>query len=216
MRGYGKKIGLSSDYIIGLIKSFRLQQIMAIDKKGETFRLQIAPGLERDLPVVTLSGTGKSIASFVMLGDVELNEKCAHLLVERFRTQGLLERFDMLVALEAKGIALVHETARILGHPFFVVVRKTVKKYMVSPLMVPVASITSSGEQTLVLDGRDAERIKGHRVCLIEDVIATGGSVVAACDLIKYAGAEVTVISTVLQKGDFSDPRLVYLQKTEM
>ena len=201
---------------IGLIQTFRLQQIMAIGKKDETFRLQIAPGLERDLPVVTLSGTGKSIASFVMLGDVELNEKCARILVDRFRTQGLLERFDMLVALEAKGIALVHETARILGHPFFVVVRKTVKRYMVSPLMVPVTSITSGGEQTLVLDGRDAERIKGHRVCLIEDVIATGGSVVAACDLIKYAGAEVTVIATVLQKGDFSDPRLVYLQKTEM
>lgn len=178
--------------------------------------MQIAPGLERDLPVVTLSGTGKSIASFVMLGDVELNVKCAQLLVERFRTEGLLDKFDMLVALEAKGIALVHETARILGHPFFVVVRKTVKRYMVSPLMVPVTSITSGGEQTLVLDGRDAERIKGHRVCLIEDVIATGGSVVAACDLIKYAGAEVTVIATVLQKGDFSDPRLVFLQKTEM
>ena len=53
----------------------------------------------------------------------------------------------MLVALEAKGIALVHETARILGHPFFVVVRKTVKKYMVSPLMVPVTSIRSGGSR---------------------------------------------------------------------
>ena len=84
---------------------------------------------------------------------------------------------------------------------------------MVNPLMVPVTSITSTGEQTLVLDGRDADLIKGHRVCLIEDVIATGGSVAAACDLIKYAGAEVTVIATVLLKGDYTDPRLVYLQK---
>jgi adenine phosphoribosyltransferase len=82
--------------------------------------------------------------------------------------------------------------------------------------MVPVTSITSLGEQTLVLDGRDADRIKGHRVCLIEDVIATGGSILAACDLVKYAGAEVTVISTVLLKGDFQDPRLVYLLKPPM
>ncbi len=186
---------------------------MTSEKKEETFLLRLAPDLVRELPVVTHAGTDRRVASFVMLGDVELNEKSAQLLVDRFRVDGLLEKFDMLVALEAKGIALVHVTAKLLGHPFFVVVRKTVKRYMVNPLMVPVTSITSAGEQTLVLDGRDAERIRGHRICLIEDVIATGGSVAAACDLIKYAGAEVTVIATVLLKGNFQDPRLVYLQK---
>ena len=186
---------------------------MDAGKKEETFLLEIAPDLVRELPVVTHAGTDRRVASFVMLGDVELNEKCAQLFVDRFRAEGLLEKFDMLVALEAKGIALVHVTARILGHPSFVVIRKTVKRYMVNPLMVPVTSITSAGEQTLVLDGRDAQLIKGHCVCLIEDVIATGGSVAAACDLIRYAGAEVTVIATVLLKGDYTDPRLVYLQK---
>jgi adenine phosphoribosyltransferase len=189
---------------------------MNSEKKERTHLLRLQPGLERELPMVTLAGTTKRVASFVMLGDVELNVKCAAMLVERFKAERLLEKFDMLVALEAKGIALVHETARQLGHPFFVVVRKTVKKYMTKPLMVPVTSITSAGEQTLVLDGRDAERLRGHRVCMIEDVIATGGSVLAACDLIHYAGAEVTVIATVLLKGDFQDPRLVYLQKSSL
>jgi len=187
-----------------------------MNTKKETFLLRLDAGLERELPIVTLAGTNKRIASFVMLGDVELNEKCAQLLVDRFRVARLLEKFDMLVALEAKGIALVHETARKLGYPFFVVVRKNVKNYMVRPLMVPVSSITSSGLQTLVLDGWDAERLRGHRVCLIEDVIATGGSIQAACDLVRYSGAEVTVIATVLLKGGFSDPRLVYLQKSPM
>ena len=186
---------------------------MPADRKEEKFLLEIAPGLVRELPVVAHHGTNRRVASFVMLGDVELNEKCAQLLVERFRADRLMDRFDMLVALEAKGIALVHVTARILGHPLFVVIRKSVKRYMVNPLMVPVTSITSAGDQTLVLDGRDADLIRGYRVCLIEDVIATGGSVTAACDLIRYAGAEVAVIATVLLKGDFSDPRLVYLQK---
>ena len=189
---------------------------MTTNQKEGTFLLKLAPDLERELPIITLAGTDQHIASFVMLGDVELNEKCALLLIEEFRSKGLLGRFDMLVALEAKGIALVHETARSLGYPFFVVIRKTVKRYMINPLIVPVTSITSLGGQTLVLDGRDAERIKGHRICLIEDVIATGGSVRAACDLIKTAGSEVTVIATVLLKGDFEDPRLVYLQRSQM
>jgi adenine phosphoribosyltransferase len=76
-----------------------------------------------------------------------------------------VERFDILVALEAKGIALVHEVARNLGYPFFVVVRKSVKKYMVQPLIVPVSSITSAGEQTLVLIRRNVDRIRKHSVC---------------------------------------------------
>jgi hypothetical protein len=60
-----------------------------MDKNEETFRLRLGPGLERELPVVTLAGTSKRIATFVMLGDVELNEKCAQMLMDRFRADGL-------------------------------------------------------------------------------------------------------------------------------
>ena len=41
----------------------------------EIFLLKLAPDLERQLLIVTVSGTNKEIASFVMLGDVELNHK---------------------------------------------------------------------------------------------------------------------------------------------
>ena len=119
----------------------------------------------------------------------------------------------MVVAIEAKGIALTHECAYILNLPYYVVIRKALKKYMVQPITVAVESITSFGEQTIVLNGLDVERIRGKRVCIIEDVIATGGSVRAACKLIKKAGGEVTVIATVLVKGGFDDPRLVYYHK---
>lgn len=179
----------------------------------DTFLLKLAPDLERELPLVTLSGTDKQIASFVMLGDVELNTKCAELLVDKMKSRNLLDKFDILVALEAKGIAITHECARLLNIPYYVVIRKSVKKYMVSPVTVPVESITSFGEQTLVLNGLDAERIEGKRVCITEDVIATGGSVRAACKLIEKAGGEVTVIASVLLKGEFDDPRLVYYHR---
>ncbi len=183
--------------------------------KEGTFLLEFGD-VRRRLPVVTLPGTDKRIASFVMLGDVALNQTCARMMVERLRKDGLLERFDMLAAIEAKGITLVHETARCLGHPYFVVIRKSVKKYMVDPLTHPVTSITSTGRQELVLDGRDAERMRGKRVCLIEDVIATGGSVRAAHDIIAAAGADLTLIATVLLKGDFEDSRMVYLHRPPM
>jgi len=179
----------------------------------ETFLLKLGPDLERELPLINLSGTDKRIASFVMLGDVELNAKCAALLVDQMKSRGLLDKFDILVALEAKGIALTHECARLLNLPYYVVIRKSLKKYMVSPITVPVESITSFGEQTLVLNGLDVERIRGKRVCITEDVIATGGSVQDACKLIEKAEGEVTVIATVLLKGEFEDPRLLYYHR---
>jgi len=179
----------------------------------ETFLLKLSPDLERELPLLTLSGTDKRIASFVMLGDIELNAKCAALLVDQMNSRDLLNKFDMLVALEAKGIALTHECAHLLNLPYYVVIRKSVKKYMISPISVPVESITSFGEQTLVLNGLDVERIRGKRVCITEDVIATGGSVRAACKLIEKAGGEVTVIASVLLKGEFEDPRLLYYHR---
>ena len=188
-------------------------EIMKPKLVKETFLLKLGPDLERELPLIKLSGTDKRIASFVMLGDVELNAKCAALLVDQMKSQDLLDKFDILVALEAKGIALTHECARLLNLPYYVVIRKSLKKYMVSPITVPVESITSFGEQTLVLNGLDVERIRGKRVCITEDVIATGGSVQAACKLIEKAGGEVTVIATVLLKGEFEDPRLLYYHR---
>lgn len=186
------------------------------DKTSETFHLELGPGLSRDLPKRTLKGGGHEIASFVMLGDVELNKGCASLLVERMREKDLLREFDYIVTLEAKGITLAHEIAALLGHPRYVVIRKTHKRYMEKPIMVPSSSITSGGDQTIVMDGLDIQRIRGKKVLLVEDVIATGGSIDAACHLIESAGAEVSVIAAVLLKGDYSDPRLLYLKAPEM
>lgn len=185
-------------------------------KETDTFHLELGPNLSRDLPIIKLRGSKQKIASFVMLGDVDLNKKCAACLVDKMREANLLEKFDYLVTLEAKGITLAHEVADLLNYPRFVVIRKTAKKYMQRPLMVPSESITSGGNQTIVLDGPDIDRLRGKRVLLVEDVIATGGSVEAACNLISAVGAEVTVIASVLLKGNFDDPRLIYLAAPEM
>ena len=189
---------------------------MPSDLIKQTFLLKLAPDFKRELPIITLSGTDKQIASFVMLGDVELNNKCAKLLMNKVRSKGLMDEFDMLVAIEAKGIALTHECARLLDLPYYVVIRKALKKYMINPVTAPVESITSFGEQILVLNGLDVERIRGKRICITEDVIATGGSIRSACKLIEMAGGEVTVIATVLVKGDFDDPRLIFCHKPPM
>lgn len=186
------------------------------EDQEQLFRLELGQGVYRDLPIRILEGSGQKIASFVMLGDVQLNKECASLLVEKMSIDGDIEKFDYIVTLEAKGITLAHEIAATLNHPRYVVIRKTYKKYMQKPVMVPSQSITSGDGQVLVLDGIDIERIRGKNICLVEDVIATGGSVDAACHLIEAVGGEVTVIAAVLLKGSYNDPRLTYLAAPEL
>jgi adenine/guanine phosphoribosyltransferase-like PRPP-binding protein len=80
-----------------------------------------------------LAGTDHTIASFVMLGDVELNEKCGVLIAQELTGKALLHEFDLIVAIEAKGIVLAHETAKALGQPFVVVIRKSKKSTCTPP-----------------------------------------------------------------------------------
>ena len=53
----------------------------------------------------------------------------------------------------------------------YVVLRKSAKPYMLAPLKIKIKSITPSKPQILVLDGRDAKKISGKKVCLVDDVI---------------------------------------------
>lgn len=83
---------------------------------------------------------------------------------------------DAIVTAEAKGIALAYEVSKELGHKEFIVARKSTKSYMKDVVSASVHSITTAGEQHLYLDGKDADKIRGKRVCLLDDVISTGES----------------------------------------
>lgn len=171
------------------------------------YELKVA-GVTRRLPKVKVS-ENLVIASFVMLGDTEVVEKTAEELVSRLP----VDRIEMLVCLEAKGIPLTHSIARRIGVNY-VTVRKSVKSYMEDPLIEDVSSITTLGKQILVLDGVDREKITGKRVCVVDDVVSTGGSLRAVQRLLEKAGAEVVCKAAVLlEEGGYDGSDLVYLER---
>ena len=170
-----------------------------------TYRLSIA-GLERDLPIVEVA-PGLHIASFVILGDAELVVKVAPELVR------LLPPVDYLVSAEAKGIALVQEMSRLLGLQRYLLARKSVKPYMMDPLITEVVSITSQSKQILCFDGLDAKRIRGKRVAIVDDVISTGASLKAVEHLVKKAGGFVEAKAAILAEGAAARRNdIIYLQ----
>ena len=145
-------------------------------------------GLTRKLPYVQISDK-LGLASFVCLSDTELVQTVAPELVKR------LPEVDYLMTAEAKGICLTYEMSRIMGMKEFIVARKSRKPYMVNPVSHHVFSVTTQKDQTLWLDGCDADKIRGKRVALIDDVIATGESLAAIESLAQTAGANLGAVN---------------------
>ena len=159
-----------------------------------TYEINVA-GLKRDLPLCPISDT-VMIGSFVIFGDVELTCACARELLK------LAPEFDYMVAPEAKASPLVHEMARQSGRNEYFLVRKQKKAYMNGVFETVDRSITTVGEQKLYMDGADAEKIRGKRVLILDDVISTGGSIAAVENLVGQAGGHVVGRMAILAEGD--------------
>lgn len=152
-------------------------------------------GVKRKLPFVKIKDD-MALASFCIASDTELVQAVALELIKR------LPEVDVLLTAEAKGIILTYEISRLLGMKDFVLARKSNKPYMQNVLEATVYSITTQAKQTLYLDGCDAEKLRGKRVAIIDDVFATGNSLAALEKLATLAGANIVAKAAVLAELD--------------
>lgn len=117
---------------------------------------------------------------------------CAHAFVERYLDFGLTH----LAAIEARGFILGSIVAYQLNIPI-ILVRKDGK------LPGDVIRDTFNmeyGDRTLEIQAGSCGQ--GDRVLIFDDLIATGGSVLAASTLIRRAGAEVAEAAAVVDLPD--------------
>lgn len=164
-------------------------------------------GVDRKLPLCPVN-ENLYIGAFVMFGDTELTTACAEALLK------VAPEYDYLITAEAKGIPLAHEMARINGDGYYFLARKAPKLYMTGVLEVNVRSITTAADQKLYLDTADAEKMKGKKILIVDDVISTGESLHAIEELVKQAGGNVVGKMTVLAEGDAQSRKdIVYLEK---
>ena len=171
----------------------------------KTYTLHVA-GLTKELPIIKLS-YDLSIASFVILGDTEIVRKTAPIIAKK------LPEVDFIVTAEAKGIPLAYEISKVLNLNEYVVARKSVKAYMEEPIEVEVNSITTTNSQKLYLNNRDAKKIKGKRIALVDDVISTGQSLKALERLVEKAGGKVLAKAAILAEGDAKDRKdIIFLE----
>lgn len=160
-----------------------------------TYRMHIA-GLDRDLPICKVT-EDFYIGAFIMFGDAELTVACARELLKL--TEDI--DYDYLFTAEAKSIPLIHEMARQSGAEKYFIARKGPKVYMPDPISVQDRSITTLGVQQLFLGSDDAALIRGRRILIVDDVISTGGSLLAMEALVAKAGGTVAGRMAVLAEG---------------
>ncbi len=172
----------------------------------KTYPMTIA-GLRRELPICPVNDS-LSIGAFVIFGDPELATAAAEALLK------IAPDYDYIITAEAKGIPLAHEMARLAGNQKYFVARKKAKAYMTGVFEVKVQSITTAGEQSLFLDKAEAERIRGSRILIVDDVISTGASLRAVEELIEAAGGQIVGKMAILAEGDAQTREdLLYLEK---
>lgn len=169
------------------------------------YKTKIA-GIDCSLPLCKLE-EDLYIGAFILFGNAPLTVACARDLLKK------APAYDYLITAEAKGIPLAHEMARQNQDETYFIARKYPKLYMTGVFEVEVRSITTDKIQKLYLDVAEAEKMKGKRILIVDDVISTGESLVALEKLVEKAGGNIVGKMTVMAEGQAADrDDILYLE----
>ena len=130
-----------------------------------------------------------------MLGDTEFTRATA-LEVQKVLPAGV----EFLFTCETSSIPLVHTLAELTGLPYEVA-RKRRRPYMDDPLIQEVASMTLGVGETLWLAASRAALMRGKRVAIVLDVVASGGTLNALERLVVRAGGTVCCRAAAFSQG---------------
>lgn len=161
----------------------------------DTYSIDIA-GIHRELRLFEIK-PGLRIAILNILGDTELVQSCARALAERLKVTA----YDVLVTAETKSIPLAYALSLETQKPY-VILRKSYKPYMGEALQAETLSITTGQPQTLYLDEKDRQLVKGKRVIIMDDVISTGSTLQGMRLIMDHAGADVVAEAAILTEGE--------------
>jgi adenine/guanine phosphoribosyltransferase-like PRPP-binding protein len=108
---------------------------------------------------------------------------------------------EIVVSVATMGIPLAIEASRALGLDDYVILHKTPKIHLGETWAEPVTSITTGTPQKLRMDPARVQAVRGRRVAVVDDIISTGASTLAALRLIRRTGADPVVIGTLMTEG---------------
>lgn len=160
----------------------------------QTHTIHLAPDYAVELPLLDI-GDGFRIYSFDMTGEAEWNRVAARELLKKLEPYA----FDGIVTVQTKSCGLAQAISA--KFPRYLELRKSRKSFMVDPKGVTVQSITTHGQQELWIGREKYGHFQGKKLCFLDDVVSTGGTIEAVFALAKEIGIEIAVIACALTEG---------------
>ena len=163
-------------------------------EKNGTYTIHLSEDYAVELDMLDI-GDGFCIYSFDMTGECEWNRVAAEELLKKLKAYD----FDGFMTVQTKSCGLPQEISR--DYPRYLELRKSKKSFMVDPVGVSVQSITTHGKQELWIGKEKYQHFVGKKVCFLDDVVSTGGTIDAVLELAPKIGVEIAVIACVLTEG---------------
>jgi adenine/guanine phosphoribosyltransferase-like PRPP-binding protein len=120
-----------------------------------------------------------------------------------------LAAFDpqVVVGLPTLGLTLASAVAQKLGHARYIPLGNSAKFWYHAQLSVPLSSVTTPDQQKrLFIDPRMLPLLEERRIALLDDVISSGVSMLAAIALLQACGVKPSVLGTaMLQSEDWQE-----------
>lgn len=164
---------------------------------GESWRLDVS-GFDVELPIVAIKPDfAISLMMVIDLG-IKFGEHVGKKLAEKLAPL----QPEVIVGAATLGIPVAIEVSRALGLDQYVILQKSPKIHLADALVQPISSITSKGEQKLLLDRQSIPLLMGKRTVIVDDVVASGSSLKGSIQLARSAGANVVGVGLILTEAN--------------
>ncbi len=163
----------------------------------KTYRVHLSPDFSVELPLLDIGG-GFCIYSFDMTGESQWNRVAAKELAKKLSAYD----FDGIVTVQTKSCGLAQALTTEMDLPDYLELRKSRKSFMIEPKGIAVQSITTQAKQELWIGKEKYARFQGKKLCFLDDVVSTGGTIDAVMTLAKEIGVEIVCAACALIEGD--------------
>lgn len=169
----------------------------------ETWSVDVA-GLKVDLPIVPI----KPDFAISLMMNIDMGVRFGAHVGTSLAARLAPLKPDIVVGTATLGIPVAIEVTRALGLDRYVVLQKSPKIHLGDALIQTISSITSKGEQRLLLDRQSLPLIAGKRVVVVDDVIASGSSLAGSLSLVRQANGNIVGLGIILTEAHEWEPVL--------
>lgn len=173
-----------------------MSQSLDDHRTGQIWPVDVA-GFQVDLPIIAIKPD--FAISLMMVIDLGVRFGAHIGLQLANRLQEL--KPDVIVGTATLGIPVAIEVTRALDLDQYVILQKSPKIHLADALEQHIESITSKGQQKLMLDSAAVPLLKDRRVVVVDDVVASGSSLKGSLDLVRKSGGDVVGVGVILTEA---------------